>query len=160
MKPGESGLAVKAAARMNLNTFLLSTAIFAFFTTINLRKELLFQPLLLIQLTLSIPLLLLSTLAYSKLGYREQTERWNLLGWVAFILGYAFILNVIGILVANAISTVLSVIFFVSSCGLALVYSAVDISYRKTVLRERVIKDLLFITVQVCLGLLVALKVL
>ena len=142
-----------------MNTFLLSTAIFAFFTTINLRKDLLFQKVLLAQLVLSMPLLMTSTLAYSKVGYRDRIERWNLLGWMTFILGYAFIMNVIGILVANVISPVLSIVFFASSCGLTLVYSIVDISYKRGVARERIAKDLLFITLQVVLGLLVALRV-
>jgi hypothetical protein len=152
-------LAVKSGSRITLNMFLLSTAIFAFFTTINLRRELLFQPVLLVQLVISIPLLLTSTLAYAKVGYRERVERWATLGWVTFDLGYAAILNVIGIMVGNIISTTLAVVFFSVSCGLTLIYSAVDISYSGSVASERISKDLLFIVVQVAFGLLVALKV-
>lgn len=140
--------------------FLLSTAIFAFFTTINLRKEFLFQPLLLAQLVLSMPLLLTSTLAYAKLGYREKIAAWALLGWVTFELGYAFLLNVIGILMATAISLPLAIVFFAASCCLALVYSIVDaVSTPGGYTTERLAKDLLFIVIQLTLGLLVALKV-
>lgn len=81
------------------------------------------------------------------------------MGWLTFALGYAFLLNVIGILLAKTSGITISIIFFASSWFLAIAYSLVDISYDRTVIRERIYKDLLFILVQVFLGLFVALKI-
>jgi len=142
-----------------LNTFLLTLSIGVFFLTINLRQELLLQKILLAQLILSIPLLLTSTLSYSKIGYREKVEKWNLLGWITFVIGYAFLINVVGILVGNVLSVSLSLIFFATSWILTVTYSLVDISYEKTTLKERMSKDLLFILIQIVLGVLVVLKI-
>ena len=152
-----SNLSVKASTRIALNRTLIAIAIGVFFLTINLREALLFQKILLLQLVLAVPLLLTSTLAYSKIGYREQIERWNTLGWMTFIFGYAFLLNVIGILIGNIIGVMTAIIFFVSSWILSLIYSFVDISYDNSVIKERLIKDALFISIQFVLGVLVIL---
>jgi len=154
-----SGSSAKASNRISLNRVLLSIAIGAFFLTVNLNEELLFEKILVLQLVLSIPLLLTSTLAYSKVGYRRKFQKWNGMGWLTFALGYAFLLNVIGILLAKTSGITISIIFFASSWFLAIAYSLVDISYDRAVIRERIYKDLLFILVQVFLGLFVALNI-
>ena len=152
-----SKLSVKASSRIALNTRLLAIAIGIFFLTINLRAELLFQNILVIQLVMSIPLFLTSTLSYSKIGYRSKVERWDTLGWVTFIFGYAFILNVIGILIGKTISLEISIIFFIFSWILTLIYSSVEISYNRSAIKERLTKDTLFIIIQFILGLMVVL---
>ena len=152
-----SKLSIKATSRISLNTALLSIAIGVFFLTINIRQELLYQKILLAQLVVSIPLFLTSILAYSKVGYRRKIEKWNMLGWITFILGYAFILNVIGILIGKFISIDISIVFFASSCILTLTYSYIEISYNKLAIKERIIKDSIFIATQLIFGLLVVL---
>jgi hypothetical protein len=147
----------KAANRISLNSQLLPAAIGIFFITVNLRSEILLQKAVAIQLSLAIPLLLTSTLAYSKLGYREKVERWNVLGWVCFAIAYSFIINVIGILLANIVGKDLSTTFFLTVWSLAFIYSMIDVSYDRKVLKERFIKDFFVIFIQVSLGLFVAL---
>jgi len=151
--------ATKSSNRINLNTSLLSIVVGIFFLTINLRSELLLIDGLVIQLVLSIPLLFTSILAYTKLGYRREVAKWDTLGFITFSIAYAFILNVIGILLAHMVSVQVSITFFVSSWILAVIYSLVDISYRKGRIKERVIKDLIFISIQFFFGLLVVLGV-
>jgi uncharacterized membrane protein (DUF485 family) len=149
----------KSSNRISLNRVLFSIALAAFFLTVNLKEEFFFDRVLILQLVLSIPLLLTSMLAYSKVGYRTQTRRWNKLAWITFAFGYGFLLNVIGILLAKTSGILISIVFFVSTWVLAIIYSLVDISYDKRVLKERLYKDLLFISIQILLGVFVVLNV-
>ena len=79
------------------------------------------------------------------------------MGWVTFVFAYAFLLNIIGILLGNIIGIGVAIIFFLSSWILTIIYSVVDISYKRTAIRERLVKDNLFILIQIVLGLLVVL---
>lgn len=155
----KSKISAKASSRIAINRTLIGVVIGVFFLTINLREELLFQKVLALQLVLAIPLLLTSMFAYAKIGYRKKTKRWNTLGWITFIISYSFLLNIIGILLGDIIDKGLSVIFFISSWILIVIYSLVDISYDKNVITERIIKDGLFILITLVLGLLVVLGV-
>jgi hypothetical protein len=103
---------------------------------------------------------LTSTLSYSKIGYKKQTENWDTLGWICFTFGYAFLLNVVGILVGNLISVPLALIFFASSWILILIYSIVDINYDHTVVQKRAVKYIMFILIQILFGVFVVLKIL
>ena len=152
-------LTPKASTRVALNSGLLALVMGIFFLTINLKSELLSQEIVVIQLVLSIPLFLTSTLAYSKVSYKKHPEKWDKLGWITFTLGYAFILNVVGILIGRMISILISMIFFASSWILALVYSFVHISYDRSKIKERIVKNTFFISVQLFFGLLVVLGV-
>jgi hypothetical protein len=145
--------------RVVINTFLLSTAVLVFFTTLNLRQEMLSRPLVLLQLVLSIPVLLTSCLAYVKADSEASHDAWRTFAWLTFVLGYGFMLNVIGVMVATIGGTVFSVIFFCASVALAVAYSAVDIILKRSSLADRLPKDALFLVIQLGLGLLVALKV-
>ena len=145
----------KAANRVSLNRSLLAIVIGIFFLTLNLKQELLSQKILALQLILAIPLFTISMLAYSKVGYRKEIKGWNILGWVTFTFGYAFLFNVIGILVGEFIGVTLALAFFATSWILMLIYSFVDINYNKSVIKERIIKDSLFILIQLLLGVFV-----
>lgn len=147
--------ALKANSRITLNTRLLAIAIGIFFV-INLRPELLTMRTLVIQLVLSIPFLLTSTLSYSKMSYKKQIENWNTLSWVTFNVGYSFIVNAIGILLGR-FNVGISLLFFVTSWVLTFIYSYIYLRYEKDKLTERIIKDGLCILIQLFLGLFVVL---
>jgi hypothetical protein len=149
----------KAVSRIELNSDLLQVAIGAFFVIITMRAELLSSKPLLIQLVASIPLLLTSTLAYSKVRYKKDVAAWNKLGWITFITAYAFLMNTIGILIGIWIDVSISLIFFALSCVLTITHSVIEVRYDKKSVKERLLKDLLFISVQILLGVLVVLKV-
>jgi len=149
----------KASTRIALNRSLLAIIISVFFLIINLREEILFQKILTVQLVLAIPLFITSILSYSKIGYRNEIKRWNILGYITFIFAYAFMLNVIGILLGDIVGVAIALTFFASSWILTLTYSFVDIGYNKSVIKERIIKDSLFISIQIIFGVLVVLGV-
>ena len=154
------GLESKSASRIALNTALLSVAVGIFFLVVSLKAQLIVPQIVAIQLVFPIPLLLTSILSYSKVGYRERTERWDALGWITFVIAYALILNVIGIILGNTVSVTVSPLFFAASWTMTAIYSIVDVSYEKSHLRERVAKDTLFIATQLLFGVAVVLGLL
>jgi len=149
----------KAHGRIQLNSSLLAIAIGTFFLTINLKPTLLLRPIVLLQLVIAIPCLLTSTLSYVKVGYRDQVRKWDILGWLTFMIGYALILDVVGILIKDVSGSIVSIIFFLCSWLLALMYSFVDISYSRVVVKERILKDSLFILIQLIFGVFVVLGI-
>jgi O-antigen ligase len=149
----------KASNRVALNRSLLAIVISVFFLIVNVKEGLLLQQILTFQLILAIPLFLTSILSYAKVSYKEEVKKWDLFGWVTFMLGYAFLLNIIGILVGNILGILMALLFFLFVWILLLIYSFIDISYNKKVIKERLAKDLLFILVQFFLGVLVVLKI-
>jgi len=149
----------KAHGRIQLNSSLIAIAIGTFFLTINLKPTLLLKPLVLLQLVIAIPCLLTSTLSYIKASYRDQVRKWDILAWLTFMLGYAFILDVVGILIKDISGPKISIIFFLCSWILALMYSFVDISYSRAVVKERILKDSLFILIQLIFGVFVVLGI-
>ncbi|MCK4635023.1 MAG: hypothetical protein KAT37_04065 [Candidatus Aenigmarchaeota archaeon] len=150
----------KATSRIAMNSRLIAVITAVFFLIINLKIEILTQNgLLALQLVLAIPFLFTSTLAYSKLGYRKETKRWNTLGWITFIIGYAFMLNTIGVLVGRYVDVLFGVLFFLANWILTIIYSLIDISYEKSVIKERLVKDSFFILIQIFFGLFILLGV-
>jgi hypothetical protein len=145
----------KSNARILMNTCLLLIvfAILAFVATKNF-DLLRFNNFLAIQLTLSIPFLMTSTLANSKLTYTLHEIHWDNFGWATYIIGYAFLLNSIGILLADMVGSFLALVFFAATVCLSLVYSAVEVSYNKNCMNRRLAKDLLFFIIIFLLGIL------
>ena len=149
----------KSSNRIGINRSLIAIAIGIFFLAVNLKKQILLEEILVLQLVLSIPMLLVSTLAYSKLGYREKTDKWNILAWVTFIFGYTFLLNIIGILLSDTVGIRTALIYFIVTWVVSLVYSLIDISYNRIVWKERLIKDILFTLIIILLGILPAIGI-
>ena len=147
-------LAPKASSRISLNGSLLAATMGIFFLVISFRLEMLTSnPILVFQLVAAIPLFLTSNLSYSKIAYRDDIKNWNRLAWITFILGYSFLLNVIGVLCSKIFGLSFGVLFFVFSWVLSIVYSIVDIGSDKHFLNERIFKTLFFVLIQSFLGL-------
>jgi len=145
--------------RLFVNLFLLSVAISAFFILVSRNSEYILQKIVLVQLVLSVPLLLSSTLSQCKIASGETGKMWLRFTWITFCFGYAFITNVIGVFVGNIAGVGLSLTFFITSWLLALTYSLIEVSYRRARLKERLAKDLLFILLQLFFGVFVVLKI-
>jgi hypothetical protein len=150
----------KSSVRVAMNSRLISVSFIIFIFIITTKPAIfLSHALIAAQLILSIPFLLTSTLNRSKLDYFVHSKAWDTFGWITFVTGYTFLLNVVGIIIANYVSLKLGIIFFVVNWVLALTYSAIEVSINRKVLKRRLFKDLFFITLQVVLGLLPALGV-
>jgi hypothetical protein len=109
-----------------------------------------FSPLVIYQLVLAIPLLFVSSLAYSKIGYSKDTRNWDILGWHTNNLGNLFVLNAVGLVAANYDLT-LAKIYFTLFCFLMMVYTLININHEPESWPARVYK-LLFLLVVIIFG--------
>jgi len=149
----------KSRNRITLSGSLLSIAIGIFFLTINLKSELLENKFLIFQLCSSIPMFLTAILSYSKASYREKYQAWDGLGWFTFTIGYAFIINVISILINIKINHLIAIYFLIVSALGAFLYSIVDIKGDSGTFKERFCKDSFFFSILIFLGLFVILGI-
>ena len=92
--------AEKSASKVNIDSIMMGCLFFVFtlIWTLNPKQ---FNPMAITQLVLAIPLLFVSSLAYTKLSYRKEIKHWDYLGWYTNTIGNAFVLNVVGILVSK-----------------------------------------------------------
>ncbi len=146
---------VKAKVRLDINRTLLAIAftVFGIIVSINpgLFRESILVPL---QMTLAIPLFLSSIFARSKLAYSRMPKMWDDYGYVTFLMGYAFLMNVLGILLSMVISLKLSLIFFIFNFVASFSYSVLSVAESKEGIFPRVKKDLLFYAILVFGGIL------
>lgn len=148
------------SSRISLNLYLFSTVITVFVLIVTLNSSILINNLFITtQLAVSIPLLLTSTLSNitAQKGVHEAT--WRKHASVMFTLGYAFLSNLIGILIATQVNVNLAIVFLIVNWGVALSYSYLKIHLRQSRFSERLIKDALFIGLQILFGLLPALGI-
>jgi len=147
-----------AVARLYLNRTILSVTITVFAIIISFQAAYLKTNFFLTsQLVIAIPLLLTSTLSLITAQEHNNVQRWTGFASTLFILGYAFLSNVIGLLIAFQISIFLGVAFFFANWVLVLVYSYLKISLKESTFIQRFRKDLFFIGIQIIFGLFPAL---
>ena len=128
----------KSANKVTINSFMMGSLCFALALIITLGADK-FLPAIIYQLFLAIPLLYVASLAYSKIGYYEETFAWDALGWITNTTGNLFIINAIGLL-ALSFSHTLSRIYFSLFCGLMIFYTVINIHQNKKILSEKIFK--------------------
>jgi hypothetical protein len=150
----------KETNRIKINLTLLGICFTLFTFLIAFNPDLLKNNLFLtLQLVCSIPLLMTSLLARSKASYTLGRNRWTNFGFITYLLGYSFLINVVGIFLIKFVSLSAGLVFFIGNILLALAYSAMEVSYDSPRLKERFVKDLTFILILVLLGILPAIGV-
>ncbi|MEK6913930.1 MAG: hypothetical protein AABW47_04660, partial [Nanoarchaeota archaeon] len=107
-----------------------------------------------LQLVISIPLFKSSILARAKLRVMTKSKKVDEFGHLTFTIAYAFLINVVGILLVSLLSLQAGIIFFGANILLTLTYSVIMTLEEKSKLKERIIKDLFFILVLVLGGVL------
>lgn len=149
----------KAAFRISINLTLLGIAFTLFGLTINLKPELLFNSIFLTyQLVLSIPFLISSILARTKMPY-GNFKKWDRFGFITFIIGYSALINSVGLILSNFVSNQVSIIFFLANVLLAVIYSIVQVSCERNTLVQRIYQDLIFVILITLFGILPVLKI-
>jgi hypothetical protein len=144
----------KSNSRLFMNTALIGVAFTVFALLVSFQSgTLISNEVMTMQLVLAIPFLLTSTLANSKLSYTLHERHWDTLGWCCFIIGYGFLLNVVGIFVFFLLGFTPAILFFLVNIALMLIYSFVQISYDKRNIERRLAKDIVFILILLVFGI-------
>ena len=142
----------KANTKISVNSVMIGSLFFilTFILTVGQDR---FHFLVLAELVLAIPLLYVSTLVYSKIVYSDQTELWDVFGWVVSYAGNTIILNAIGLMIAS-ISRGLAIIYFATFLILMLIYSIINIFYNRHLAAVKVFKFAFFLVVLFFAGIL------
>lgn len=146
----------KVNTKLMINSMLLNAIVCMFFLIASLQPTLLSnQPLLALQMVLAVPFLVTACIASTFIGKEENKLLWYNFGWITFLIGYVFTLNSAGIIISTLTSISLGLIFFSVSCILPAVYSFLLVKYEDQSLKERIIKDSIFVFLQLVLGVFV-----
>ena len=139
----------KSTNKVTINSFMMGSLFFVLTLIITLDPSK-FSHLIIYQLFLAIPLLYVSSLAYSKIVYYEKTYHFDTLGWFTNTVGNLFINNAIGLL-ALKFSPNLSKVYFSLFCVLMTVYTFINVKQNEKIFYEKLFK-LLFLLVIVFFG--------
>jgi hypothetical protein len=139
----------KSANKVTINSFMMGSLFFVLTLIITLDPNR-FSSLVIYQLVLAIPLLYISSLAYSKIGYWKDTYEWDALGWFTNTLGNLFVLNAIG-LVAAKFNTTLAYVYFFLLCALQIAYTLINIKYNRAFWYHKLFK-IVFTLIIITLG--------
>lgn len=130
----------KSSDRIQIINILAATSIALLTVLVGLsNKDLNFW--MLFQLSISVPCFITSSLAYSKLSYRDSSEIgwWNSFAWLSFSIGYVLILNSMSILLYQTSKTL--AYWFIGFASLLFAsYSLLDIFLNKTRSKEKIFK--------------------
>lgn len=151
---------IKSSARLNINLYFLSIVFTVFALIVSIKPDLLKESFIItVQLTFSIPLLISSIFARSKLAHTDRPKLWEDYGYFLFILAHAFLINTLGILIALLVDKDIAVAFLTFNILSAAVYSMFEIIEKPSKLRPRIIKDLYFAALIIIGGVLPSLGV-
>ena len=147
----------RSQAWMTVNATMIGVSITSFFFIAVLNPGIFVANYLFtLQLTCAIPVLFSSTVAFKRSFISNQPDMFRNYAVFLYIVGYAFLINAIGILVAELTTTALAQIFFSINIMFPLIYSYFRIKYDKSDLRMRFIKDGVFIAIVLIFGVLAA----
>ena len=136
----------KVNTKLMINSMLLGAMVSMFFLVASLQPEIFKENYLLsIQMVLAIPFFVTACISSTYMGKKINKKLWYNFGWFTFIVGYAFTLNSIGIIISTITSIWIGVIFFASSITLSLSYTLFLVILEDKNPRERIVKDIFFI---------------
>jgi hypothetical protein len=153
-KDSDSAIIFKESNRIRINTSLLGICFTLFTFLIAFNPDLLKNNFFItVQLVCAIPLIMTSLFSRTKAVYSRGKNRWRNLSFLTFLISYSFMLNVVGIFLTLFVSIPIGILFFATNITLALIYSGVQISYDSSKLKERFIKDFVFVLILILLGI-------
>lgn len=142
----------KASARVAINSFMIAS-LFVVLSLIWSLGSNSFPPIAMAQLVLAVPFLFVSSLAYAKIGYWNETKLWDIFGWVTNNFGNVFIFNAIGLMVATTNQSI-AFIYFAITVVLMFIYSFVNVIYFPYLFREKMLKFFLFFIILLLGGII------
>jgi len=134
----------KGTNRIQVNNILSAVCIgvlsFLLFSNIRI------NPWVVGQLSIAVPLLITSSLAYAKVCYRHQEAKyWDMFGWLTHSVGYVMILNSITIYIYEQSESRVAWLFVIMVVILFIFYSFLDIILKRKRLVEKVLKLLFYL---------------
>lgn len=151
---------IKSKLRLDINRTLLGICFTLFGLIVAIKPSLLQESVFLpTQMTMAIPFLLASIFARSRLSLTRKPHMWEEYGFVTFLIGYSFLINVIGILLTLSIRREIGLVFFCVNIALALLYSTFECIEDPKKFTSRVKKDIFFILLVLLGGIFPALGV-
>lgn len=108
---------------------------------------------LLLQFVFAVPLLYVSSIAYTKIAYYKEVKYWDYLGWFTSTTATAFVLNIIGILIFFLGHTIMALMYFLVTWFLLLIYTLINCHYNQGDRKVRIFKFLYFVLIQAIFGL-------
>jgi hypothetical protein len=129
---------VKGSDRIQINNILAAACVTILSVLLGL-SGVQFSAWMVVQLALATPLLVTSSLAYAKTGYRDAREYhvWDSLGWATLSLGYVMLLNALAIMLYTTNYSAASWWFIGVTILLFVVYSVLDVRASKKRLKEK-----------------------
>ena len=136
---------VKGSDRIQINNILAAACVTVLSVVLSVHRWH-HSTWMVLQLAAATPMLVTSSLAYAKIGYRasEECRSWDRLGWLTHTLGYVMILNAVALLLHSKVSTSASLCLIAICLCLFTVYSAMDIHLDRLRWKEKAAKLVLF----------------
>ena len=142
----------KSSTRVRINSFMMGS-LFFILTLIWTLSPGKFSVFIISQIVLAIPMLFVSSLAYSKIGYWKEVRLWDLLGWFTNNVGSIFILNAVGLMTAQ-IHKFTAICYFILLIILMAIYSVINVIYKPKTLKEKIFKFTFFVFVLIVGGII------
>ncbi len=138
----------KASLRLAINAFMIGS-LFIILTLIFSLGTQKFSAFIIWQVVLAIPLLFVSSLAYTKVSYREKSRLFDRYAWVTHTIGNNMVLNAFGIIAAE-FSRTLGLVYFALAFVTLLAYYIIDVLHDPSQKGEDAVKvafiGLIFLT--------------
>ncbi len=109
--------------------------------------------MVILQLISAIPLLFVSSLAYTKVSYYKEVKLWDYLGWYTNTFGNALTLNSVGLL-TSVIDRNIAYSYFGLIIILMFIYSIINVHLSPDLVWEKIYKLFFFIGIILILGIL------
>jgi len=142
----------KASSKIRINNNLIAVCLTLFGIVWAFAPERLDVEIVM-QFIFAVPLLYLSSIAYTKIAYWKEVRLWDYLGWFSGTTGMAFVLNIVGIFTYLLGYEVMMIVYYLVIWGLLLLYTIINIHYDKKVIGIKVFKLAYFILIQLFFGL-------
>lgn len=150
----------QADKRIDINLALIAVCFTLFTFIVAINSEILQNNFLLpVELTIAIPFFLSSVFARTKLTYAKNSRMWDSFGFIAFTIGYSFLISALGILLSSLVSFKVGMIFFSLNLIMAFAYSTLEVIENKEKLKSRLKKDLFFLIMIIVFGILPSLGI-
>ncbi len=116
----------KANSKVSINNTLIAVCLGVFSIMWALSPERLTSEVLL-QFILAIPLLYISSTAYTKVAYHDKVKPWDYFGWFTGTTGTAFVLNIFGVLTFSLGHEAMAICYFIFTWVLLFIYTLTNI---------------------------------